>query len=91
MPELRERCGFPEPSVPEASRSIVLVEVQRIADSCGYGVPLMSHEGERPHSEAWARKKMRVGGPEALLDYQREKNALSIDGLPAVDLDPARA
>ena len=33
----------------------------------------------------WAAKKMRVGGPSALLDYQREKNAHSIDGLPALD------
>ena len=48
------------------------------------------YDGLRPHSGAWAAKKLRVGGPEALLDYQREKNAHSIDGLPAVDLpDPA--
>ena len=36
--------------------------------------------------ELWAAKKIRVGGPDALLDYQREKNPDSIDGLPAVDL-----
>ena len=30
--------------------------------------------------------KVRVGGREALLDYQRERNATSIDGLPAVVL-----
>jgi hypothetical protein len=36
--------------------------------------------------ELWAAKKLRVGGPDALLDYQREKNSVSIDGLPAVDL-----
>jgi hypothetical protein len=47
----------------------------------------MSHEGERPHHDAWAQKKLRVGGEEALLDYQREKNAESLDGLPAVELD----
>jgi hypothetical protein len=91
FPELRERCGFTEPAVPEANRGIVVVEVQRIAHSCGYGVPLMSLEGQRPHAEAWASKKLRVGGPEALLDYQREKNTVSIDGLPAVDLDAAPA
>ena len=28
----------------------------------------------------------RVGGTESLLDYQREKNAASLDGLPAVEL-----
>jgi hypothetical protein len=84
--ELMELCGFAEPSIREARRAIVLVEVVRVADACGYGVPLMKHEGERPHADLWAAKKLRVGGSEALLDYQREKNSLSIDGLPAVDL-----
>jgi hypothetical protein len=85
--ELRERCEFAEPAAPEARRGIVLVDVERVADSCGYSVPLMSYEGERPHADAWAAKKLRVGGPDALLDYQRQKNAVSIDGLPAVELD----
>ena len=84
--ELMELCGFAQPSIPEARRAIVLVEVARVADSCGYGVPLMKHEGDRPHMPLWAAKKVRVGGADALLDYQREKNAVSIDGLPAVDL-----
>ena len=84
--ELMELCGFAQPSISEARRAIVLVEVLRVADSCGYGVPLMKHEGDRPHMPLWAAKKVRVGGADALLDYQREKNAVSIDGLPAVDL-----
>jgi hypothetical protein len=84
--ELMELCGFAQPTIPEARRAIVLVEVARVADSCGYGVPLMKHEGDRPHMPLWAAKKVRVGGADALLDYQREKNAVSIDGLPAVDL-----
>lgn len=84
--QLLERCAFDEPENPEARRSIVVVDVMRIADSCGYGVPLMSYEGERPHADKWAAKKLRVGGPDALLDYQREKNAGSLDGLPAIDL-----
>jgi hypothetical protein len=85
--ELLESCGFDEVgAVPEARRSIVTVSVERIADSCGYGVPLMTLSGHREHMELWAAKKLRVGGPDALLDYQREKNSVSIDGLPAVDL-----
>jgi Pyridoxamine 5'-phosphate oxidase len=84
--ELADRCGFPDPATPEARRAIVVVEVQRVADSCGYGVPLMSYEGRRPHMDLWAAKKVRVGGSEALLDYQREHNSVSLDGLPAVDL-----
>ena len=84
--ELMTGCGFAAPAVPEMRRAVVTVEVDRIADSCGYGVPLMSYEGRREHQDLWAAKKVRVGGPEALLDYQREKNSVSIDGLPAVDL-----
>ncbi len=83
--ELLAGAGFDDPVVPEARRAIVSVEVTRIADSCGYGVPLMSYEGDRPHFDAWAAKKVRVGGPEALQDYQAEKNARSIDGLRAVE------
>jgi len=60
------------------------MEVTRVADSCGYGVPLMRLEGLRPHAPAWAAKKVRVGGTEALRAYEREKNATSLDGLPAV-------
>ncbi len=84
--ELSERCAFAEPRVPESRRAIVLVDVTRVADSCGYGVPLMSYEGERPHQEASSSKRLRVKGPEGFLDYQREHNTESLDGLPAVDL-----
>lgn len=84
--ELLESCGFDDVgAVPEARRSIVTVSLNRIADSCGYGMPLMSFSEHREHMELWAAKKLRVGGPDALLDYQREKNSVSIDGLPAVE------
>jgi predicted pyridoxine 5'-phosphate oxidase superfamily flavin-nucleotide-binding protein len=85
--ELLGQCDFDELGPPQARRAVVVVHVNRIADSCGYGVPLMSYEGERPHHDAWAQKKLRARGPDALLDYQREKNSLSLDGLPAVELD----
>ena len=84
--ELAARCAFEEPGVAASRRAVVLLHVERVADSCGYGVPLMSFEGLRPHADAWAEKKIRVGGTEALLDYQREKNARSLDGLPAVEI-----
>ena len=80
------RCAFQEPGVAAARRAIVRMEVTRVADSCGYGVPLMSLDGLRPHADAWAEKKVRAGGAEALRDYQREKNSTSLDGLPAVEL-----
>lgn len=84
--ELMDSLGFADPSAPEGRRSIVLVHVTRVADSCGYGVPLMSYEGQRPHLDAFATKRIRVEGPDALVNYQRDKNAESIDGLPAVEL-----
>src|SRR4051812_46258757 len=84
--DLLSRCAFDELGPPEARRAVVVVHVERIADSCGYGVPLMSYEGERPHHDAWAQKKLRARGPDALVEYQREKNAASLDGLPAVSI-----
>jgi hypothetical protein len=59
------------------------IETLRILDSST--VAYLAYEGLRPHQDAWAQKKVRVGGEAALLDYQREKNAHSIDGLPALD------
>ena len=82
--ELLERADFDEPAVDETRRAVIVVSVERIADSCGYGVPLMRFEGTRPHLDAWAEKKVRVGGAEAIAQYQAENNAASIDGLPAL-------
>ena len=70
---------------PESTRCVILVDVQRIADSCGYGVPLMSVDGERDHYALSAAKRLRVGGPEALARRRAEVNGRSIDGLPALD------
>lgn len=84
--ELLARSQFEGPQHDEARRAIVVVEATRISDSCGYGVPLMSFEGHREHGDLWAAKKLRTGGPDALRDYQRQKNAESIDGLPAVEV-----
>ena len=64
-----------------AVRSVVRIEVERIADSCGYGVPLMRFDGKRDQYDAWVDKKVRDGG---LDEYVAEKNAVSIDGLPAI-------
>lgn len=64
----------------ESTRSIILVELTRVSDSCGYSVPLMKYEGERSQSFDWARKK----GPEGLERYRQEKNRRSLDGLPGL-------
>jgi hypothetical protein len=61
-------------------RAIIRVEVSRISDSCGYGVPLMRFEGERSQMIEWAERKQEAG----LVAYQREHNATSLDGLPSL-------
>ena len=76
--------GFDEPEAPEARRAIIVVHVTRIADSCGYGVPLMSYEGERPHMDLSTAKRLRVEGPDAMRATRQEHNRESIDGLPAL-------
>ena len=58
-------------------RSVIVVDVQRISDSCGYGVPLMSFEEHRPTMDQWSTRK----GSEGVRNYQLEKNAATIDGL----------
>jgi hypothetical protein len=65
-------------------RSIVVVTVERIADSCGYGVPLMTFERHRPTMDEWSARKE----PEGIHDYQLERNATSIDGLSGLSGPP---
>jgi Pyridoxamine 5'-phosphate oxidase len=81
---LLEEAGFEDPSLPEARRSIVDVDVTRVSDSCGYGVPLMSFDGLRNHHELSTAKKLRTVGPEGYAEYRREANDASLDGLPAL-------
>ena len=64
-------------------RSIIRVDVNRISDSCGYSVPRMQFEGDRRQLTDWAEHK----GESGLARYQRDKNAVSIDGLPAIPFD----
>lgn len=71
--EWRERF----PNHPGA-RQIVVLRVESAQTSCGAGVPLMDHVGERGTLTAWAQKK----GEDGMAEYRREKNARSIDGLP---------
>ncbi len=65
-------------------RAFIVVHVTRIADSCGYGVPLMAYEGERPHMDLSTAKRVKVEGEGAMRVYERDHNWESIDGLPAL-------
>ena len=70
-------AGFPD--VPGV-RSVVVLDVDRIADSCGFGVPRYEFAGDRPQLTDWAETK----GAKQLREYRRQKNRASIDGLPGL-------
>jgi hypothetical protein len=62
------------------TRSVITVSLDRISDSCGYGVPLYAHQGERRALDAWADKQ----GSDGLVAYRATRNVESIDGLPGL-------
>jgi hypothetical protein len=64
------------------ARSVIRVQVDRVSTSCGYGVPLLSYEGERDQLLQFAERR----GPDGLVEYREEKNAVSIDGLPGLSV-----
>jgi hypothetical protein len=72
------------PGAEHATRAVIRIEVERIADSCGYGVPLLAFEGQRAQAEAWVEHMLAKGGATALREYAAEHNAESIDGIPAL-------
>ena len=70
---------------PTGARQIVRLDIDLVQTSCGYGTPLFDYRGERPSLDNWAGAK----GEEGLETYRREKNMVSIDGLPTGWLDEA--
>jgi len=61
-------------------RSIIVVDVDRISDSCGFAVPLMQHVADRDVLDR-SQERREEGYFEK---YAATKNATSIDGLPGV-------
>ena len=59
------------------SRSIIKIDVKRISDSCGFGVPNMKFKSHRDDLKRWAEAR----SPDELAEYRSEKNKASIDEL----------
>lgn len=64
-------------------RAVIVVSLVRIADSCGYGIPLYRYEGDRSQLTAWAERK----GGEGLAEYRAQNNRASVDGLPGLSTE----
>ena len=64
------------------ARAVVVVDVQRIADSCGSAVPRYDFAGQRDLLDQWTDRK-----DDAALDaYRAQRNRTSIDDLPALPM-----
>lgn len=59
-------------------RQIVVLAVESLQTSCGFGVPHYTFASGRAALVDWAEKK----GEDGLVDYRRKNNRVSIDGLP---------
>ena len=46
--DFQELAGWFPGGACEGVSSVIVVDVRRVSDSCGYGVPLMTFEGHRP-------------------------------------------
>ena len=62
-----------------ATRQIIVADIFKVKSSCGFGIPLYEFTGERDHAFKWAENK----GEDGLQEYKKEKNMISMDGLPA--------
>ena len=54
--------------------------MDRVSDSCGFGVPFMTFDGRAGQLADWANRKTE----DELAEYRAKKNAASIDGLPGL-------
>jgi hypothetical protein len=78
MPEFAElRAHFPDAV---GVRSVIRIDVTRVSDSCGFGVPLYEYVDERDAMVKWAKAK----GEDGIAAYQAKNNRQSLDGLPAL-------
>ena len=61
------------------ARQVIVADIHKTQDSCGFAVPFMAFEGERTQLTNWAEKM----GADKLTAYRHEKNRTSIDGIQA--------
>jgi hypothetical protein len=66
-----------------AARNIILINVERIIDSCGYGVPLYDFKAHRDSLPNYFKNQP----DEDILAYRRNRNDVSLDGLPGLATD----
>jgi hypothetical protein len=83
FPELYAQFDLPD-EARESIRSIITLDVHRVADSCGYVVPEMTFKEDRRALHRTAGAWIKQRGPSAIRDYCDVNNGQSIDGLPGL-------
>lgn len=61
-----------------STRQLIVADITKVQTSCGFGVPIYEHIGERDQHFKWAEAK----GPEGIAEYRQKNNLVSLDGLP---------
>jgi len=74
--EYAELDALFEPHV--SSRQLVDFSIELVQTSCGFGVPFYDYKEERDNMDRWLEATERNG----IEEYWREKNQVSLDGLP---------
>lgn len=64
--------------LPLSLRQFIVADIHKVQTSCGFSVPYYEYAGERDHSYKWVDKK----GEDGLRQYIKDKNMVSMDGLP---------
>ena len=64
-------------------RNIITIDVHKICDSCGYGVPLYEYQKQRDSFDNYFADK----SESFLQNYRRERNSHSLDGLKGLEVD----
>ncbi|MAK60168.1 MAG: pyridoxamine 5'-phosphate oxidase [Ponticaulis sp.] len=88
-----EAVQFDDPRFPELlkmfpdfdkARSILTLKIDRVQDSCGWGVPFMDFKDHRDQLKRnWDHSYEKHGDTETQANYR--KNVASIDGLPGIE------
>jgi hypothetical protein len=68
------------------ARTIIVIEIERISDSCGFVVPKMELVEERDQLPKWGKANAQRFGDTWKVEYLEANNQRSVDDLPGLDL-----
>ena len=67
-----------EGTEPRGARQIIVLDVDLVQTSCGFGVPFHDYKGERNSMDRWTDSKSDA----ELVEFRNTYNTKSLDGLP---------